>query len=174
MSALVDMRGSWDAATIAQLNHFQSMWPVYLDNLLADLADSFGPEGVRFIRPHTRGNNKWQPSTGETEASIHYQVDHKRDGWEITYHGKKSADYIDVGNFPASQVRFARDYGLKAFPISARAGMVHTHFAAIHGMGHSSPEYPKQFSRDGMKHLHKNVGNLAENALQKFLDRLVL
>lgn len=141
---------------------------------MSDLADSFGPAGVQFIRPHTRGNNRWQPSTGETERSIRYEVNHRGHGWEIEYHGKESANFIDVGNFPATQVINASRYGYRAFPISGRAGRVNYLFSRIHGMGHVSPEYPKQFSDDAVSYLHKQVPSLAEDALQRFLDRLVI
>jgi hypothetical protein len=180
---MIDFDVRWDGLSQAWITSFDNRFKSALPHLLADLSVEFGEAGVAFIKPEVRGNGKWQPSTGETARGIGYEVTKSSDGFTLNFVGtnmsqggtkpRNIAHMIDVGNFSANQVMKASDVGLRAFPISARAGAIGWYFAGIHGMGHSSPEYPKNFSEKGVKDLHRRVPQLAEQPLQDFLDELV-
>lgn len=177
---MIEFRVSWDGRTLAQLSNFMG-YDAYEQDFFEDLGVAFGREGAEFIKPQVRGNGKWQPSTGDTARGIDFEVTRSHNGFVVNFvgnnrasNGGNIANWIDVGNFPASDVIWAFAYGLKAFPISGRVGSVNLYLTYIHGMGNSSPEYPKNFSDAGMKHLANNAGNLAERSLQSLLDRLVL
>lgn len=170
----------WDGATLAQITNFHG-YDQYVNELLDDLADAYGDAGVDFIKPQLRGNGKWQASTGETADGLDYEVKRKgNDGWTMNFVGRHMSDgrnvaaMIDVGNFDENDVIHASSHGMKAFPISARTGTVHTFLTYIHGMGHSSPEYPKFFSDNAVYELNDDTPRLAERHLQRFLDRLVM
>jgi hypothetical protein len=181
MATDIDFTAHFDGMSQAWLQSFNGRFKTAMAHLLADLSVDFGEEGKAFIKPQVRGNGKWQPSTGATERGIDYEVSRSGDGFTINFVGTNRssdgrhniANMIDVGNFDKNTVLKASDVGLKAFPISARAGNVHTFLGGIHGMGWSSPEYPKNFSEKAVKDLHGRVPQIAEQSLQDFLDELV-
>jgi hypothetical protein len=183
MSVDIDFSSHWDGLSQAWLQSFDGRWKTAMSHLLADLAYEFGTEGVAFIKPQVRGNGYWQPSTGATERGIGYEVTKSSDGFVVNFVGtnmskggkrpRNIADMIDVGNFDKNTLMTASSVGLRAFPISARAGNVQWLKGGIHGMGYTSPEYPKRFSEKGVKELHSRVPQIAEDPLQSFLDELV-
>jgi hypothetical protein len=156
-----------------------------MDELLDDLAEAFGEAGVDYIKPQVKGNGRWQPSTGKTAAGIDYEVTKNSDGWTLNFVGKNRTDdgrhnvanLIDVGNFDENTELWAagpgNGLGFKAFPISKRAGNVHTFLPVIHGMGHSDPSFPRFFSDNAVYDLAARADSIAERHLQSFLDRLV-
>lgn len=178
----------WDASTMAQFVQFVTSGQD-MQTLMDDLSDEFGRAGVEFIKDAVHGNVKWQPSTGKTAAGISFEVERGVFGQTVHFLGSNMSDdgrhniatLIDVGNFDEDTELWAagpgNGLGFKAFPISLRAGapaIVHTFLPFIHGMGHSSPEYPKFFSDNAVYELRDRTPNLAESHLQAFLDRLVV
>jgi hypothetical protein len=174
----------WDGQSLAWLVQF-SNWRQEMDQLLWNLAGAFGDEGKTYIKERVKGNGKWQPSTGKTAAGIDYETEWNSDGWTIHFVGNNRTDdgkhnvahMIDVGNFDENTELWAagpgNGLGFKAFPISKRAGNVHTFLPVIRGMGASSPEYPKHFSDNAVYDLRDRANSIAERHLDEFLSRLV-
>jgi hypothetical protein len=184
MSAMFNVE--WDGPAMALLQRLTTHVNQELDNLMYNLAHAYGDEGVKFIKPEVRGNGKWQPSTGATEKGIGYEVNFEGDDITVNFVGEHMTDdgrlnvahMLDVGNFDPNTELWAsgpgNGLGFKAFPISGRIGDVTQFFSVIHGAGHSSPEYPKQFSDRAVVDLANRTPNIAERHLQEFLDRLVV
>lgn len=177
---MIGFRVYWDAESQTRVNRMQDEFEERIEDLMDRLADSFGEEGVRYIKPQVRGNGRWQRSTGATERGIEYSVSRRGNTWTVNYlgnnfsrGGQNVAHMIDVGNFTPSQVIHASTYGYRAFPISARAGEINIYLSKIHGMGHSSPEYPKNFSEKGVDYLYNNVDRIAQRHLEWFMNRWV-
>lgn len=175
---MIGFRISWDAESQARLHRMQREFKERIDELMERLANSFGEEGVQYIKPHVRGKGRWQRSTGATERGIEYSVSRRGNTWTVNFlgnnfsnDGRNVAHMLDVGNFPSSQVIHAQTYGYRAFPISARAGEVNIYLSRIHGMGHTSPEFPRNFSEKGVDYLYNNVDRIAERHLEWFLDQ---
>ena len=176
---MIDVKASWDALSETLLYRLRNEFDHRLNVLLRDLADDFGEAGVAFIKPQVRGNNYWQWSTGATERGIDYDVDRNGGGYTVNYLGNNTSDdgkhniahLIDVGNFPSNSVIFRTNR--KPFPISARVGEVFLFPMSIHGMGHVSKDFPRNFSEKAMDDLAKRAPDIAEDALDDFINRLV-
>lgn len=176
---MIGFRWYWDAASLQAIRSMQDRLDDHIEELMNRLCDAFGDAGVEYIKPEVKASGRWPGATGETQRGIDYEVSQRGSTWTINYlgtnmskTGRRShniAHMIDVGNFPASQAMFASTYGYKAFPIAGRAGAVDTYLSVIHGMGHTSPEYPKRFSEKGVYNLHGRADQIAQVHLDWFV-----
>lgn len=107
--------------------------------------------------------------TGATESSIRHEIHMSSDGFEITYYGLLSANYMDEGNFPPGAVLAADYYGYRAFPIDKRLGQP-TFARTIHGMGARTPGVPTHWSEKTVEWLADGVAaDLALRHVAEFL-----
>lgn len=179
------LRATWDATALVQINAL-AMNGQAMQSFMDDLDDVYGAAGVDFIKANVKGNGYWQPSTGKTAAGIDYEVERRAwdhtirfTGSNMTSDGRHNvAHLLDVGNFDENTELWAaglgNGLGFSAFPISGRAGYVHTFLSVIHGMGHTSPENPRHFSDNAVYELRDRTPQLAERPLQRLLYDLVV
>lgn len=169
----------WDAASLHTINELERRLDDHIEELCDRLCDAFGDAGVQYIRPQVKASGRWPGATGDTARGIDYEVSRRGKTWTVNYLGTNMtktgrrqhniAHMIDVGNVPPSQAIHASAYGYKAFPIAGRSGDVEMYLSIIHGMGHTSPEYPKNFSEKGVYKLHADVEKIAQIHLDWFV-----
>lgn len=105
--------------------------------------------------------------TGDTEKSIRHEISHTANGFDISWYGLKSANWMDEGNFPSGVAIFAEEYGLKAFPIGKRTGKTVEFSKKIRGMGSRTDGVPTHWAQ-------KTVDWLAEEkALEIAYEMLI-
>lgn len=175
---LLDIK--WDSDAERQLAAFATADPM-VHQALADIMHEAGNEAVSFIRPLMKGNGYWQPSSGRLASSLHYTVTGSGGDIAVNFYadaqspdGKFYQQYMDVGNFPANMPLYARNYGMKFFPISARAGSVKFKFPVIHGMGHTSSDSPRHFSDKAADHMEGQIRPIANKHMQELLRKVVV
>jgi hypothetical protein len=164
----------WDSKSVAQakaFTDFRGDWEYMLEHTAKDLAEyakTYFEPMLEGVRPSPKGN-------GDTKQSITYDISQHGTGFEVTYNGLLSAYYLDVGNFPASSVLTASQFGMKMFPVDKRFGVP---FPAkeIHGMGHYTSGVPNHWSEETVRHMSDDdvAFEIAEKWMNVFLDEVVI
>lgn len=156
---------SWEV--INHLANFQSSWHKHM---YTELPKELAKKAEEYFKPMLAVRDK---HTGQLERSIRHEVRHNGDGWEVNYFGLAYGLFVDLGNFPPDDVRYARDYGLKAFPVDQRLGEPRF-LPYIHGMGAYTPGAPTHYSEKTVEWLANGPAvEVAYEHLMAFLSEVV-
>lgn len=160
----------WDDHAEALIKNFEKS-DTYFEMFMQSLYYKLGKAAIENIKPMTH-KSVYYNGNEDLANSLNFNVDKSMDGFEITFYGLYHGNYVDVGNFPATQV-IKRNNG-KPFPVGLRSGQSQITFTKeIHGMGHTTPEMPTHFSEKTAKWLSENMHDMADGYIQELLDRLV-
>lgn len=163
---------SWEV--INSLVDYKSAWFRHMyDNLPVKLAK----EAKDHFTPLLSAR---QEHRGDLERSIRYEVNKHGSGWNIDYYGLDYGRYVDSGNFPQSEVKYASSYTskktgkkLRAFPIDKRFGAP-IFRPYIHGMGSHTPTAPTHYSEKTVDWLAQGKATeLAFEELLAFLSQVI-
>lgn len=161
----------WDAHAKALIRNFERS-DNYFEMFMQSLYYRLGKEVIENIKPMTH-KSIYYNGNEDLANSLNFNVDKSPDGFEITFYGLYHGNYVDVGNFPASQT-IKRSNG-KPFPVGLRSGQSQITYArTIHGMGHTTPEMSTHFSEKTAKWLSENMHEMADDYMQELLNRLVI
>jgi hypothetical protein len=163
----IEVTGKWTQSSWDQANKFLAFrgdWDMFMYKTARELAEYaqeyFKP--MLNVRNNPRGN-------GDTKESIKAHITQSGDGFDIDFEGLLSAYYMDIGNGPPGVERWARSYGMHAFPVDQRFGSP-VYATVIHGMGHYTSGVPTHWSEKTATHLAE--GKALEIAVDHFAEFL--
>lgn len=167
---MMEFKMDWDDETKVIFERIAHWYPHWYEHINHKVPEKLAHEAQKHFEPmlHVRPQ-----TTNRLRDSIQAHIQPTGEGWKIDYYGLLHGLYIDEGNFDPGVQMFARDKGLKYFPVDARLGEK-KRFQYIHGMGAKTPGAPTHFSQKTVDWLAEGKAiEIAYDHVMMFLNEVI-